>query len=968
VRIGFFGGLQVEANGAPVSVSGSMQRAALFRLALDAGTTVSYRALTEDLWPDSPPENERAALQSLVSRLRSQLPVDSIDSEPGGYRLGATRTDVDLLRFQDLVASATRASSRESATELATEALALWTAEPWLPDGSYDWLRAHLAEDRVKALELGGSFHLDTVATLPAPMTSLIGRADELRTVASQLDANRLVTIIGVGGVGKTRLAVEAASARPRTVFVELASVGPDELWQAILGAVGRDVRQVDGSTESGLVSERTISTLSGRDILLVLDNCEHLVAAAALACEELLKRLPRLRILTTSREPMGILGEAFVALGPLQHPSRTEIARGLGADDWRRYPALELFRQRALAASGVDLTDDEIGVAARITLRLDGLALALELAAARLRTMTLEEVADGLDDRFALLGGGLRTALPRHQTLRALIDWSWGMLDADERAALTGIAVYPSGIRADAASEVAASMGLASPSAFDSLVDKSLLQRANGRYRSLETIREYGIERLAESGTIADARSRQATHMSAATAMYDTQLRSASALDAVEWFDSEEDNIAAALRFAVENEQGDVAARLVAANCWYWAMRDRFAEAATWSVAVAPLIDGQDFDEARLVLLIDRIASAFAAHPEMDPSLDHLPEQFREFVGVSSLAAKRGGPVLLQVAPHLLEAFLTASQGGSWLNAIRVPRGEDLDLDPWPTALLHVVRAALAENDGEIEEFGDASELALSHFEEIGDVWGLALARQLRANWLVLAGELDAAFELTELSTSGMRRITSSADLAQQQGLAVSILVRQGKFDEARERLAVLFDEAEQGGIRSLVQVQLTASIVDAAVGDFEALRARVAQVDELAPEWERMPLQIVAMNEAVRAGVAIADSRLEDAEASLRDAADAAIASRDHPIMSYVALGLGSLAIARGELGDARRALELATSLRGVFDRTEPQVQAICAALVAAGESIETLERASTEMLARPQAVAALGQILRR
>jgi len=240
VRISLFGGLRVEHNAEALTVTGAIQLAVLFRLAVDAGSAVSYRAIVEDVWSLDAPENERAALQSVVSRLRSQLPAGAIESTAGGYRLLVSREDVDAVAFQDLVAAASVAGSGQQ--RLASQALALWTGDPWIPGPNFDWFERDLRSDRAQALALGGVVVREQPRrSVRAPLTSLVGRERELATIAAQLGSNRLVTIVGTGGAGKTRLALEAAADRP-ALLVELAPVGEGEVLSAVFAASGREI------------------------------------------------------------------------------------------------------------------------------------------------------------------------------------------------------------------------------------------------------------------------------------------------------------------------------------------------------------------------------------------------------------------------------------------------------------------------------------------------------------------------------------------------------------------------------------------------------------------------------------------------------------------------------------------------------------------------------------------------------
>ncbi|MEJ1231314.1 MAG: hypothetical protein WDM88_12800 [Galbitalea sp.] len=262
MRIGLLGGLRVDDDGRAVAVSGSMQLSVLFRLAVDAGAAVSYRAIAEDVWGADSPENTRAALQSIVSRLRSQLPAGAIESTAGGYRLVAARADVDALCFSDLVAEAEKS---DRAAELASEALAIWGGEPWIPSENFDWFVRDLGRDHARAIALGGRPpRTRATSGLPAQLTSLIGRELELGTIEDQLGSSRLVTVIGTGGAGKTRLAIEAASHRRNALLVELAPVGPSEVLGAVLTATGREIRMADEASRAAAASGSSTRSSGG--------------------------------------------------------------------------------------------------------------------------------------------------------------------------------------------------------------------------------------------------------------------------------------------------------------------------------------------------------------------------------------------------------------------------------------------------------------------------------------------------------------------------------------------------------------------------------------------------------------------------------------------------------------------------------------------------------------------------------
>jgi predicted ATPase len=962
VRIGLLGGLRVHHDGRNIAVTGAMQQSVLFRLAVEAGTSVSYRAISEDIWGMDAPENTKAALQSIVSRLRSQLPPDAIESTAGGYRLAISREDVDALVFSDFVAAAAAATEPAVAAREASTALAVWGGEPWVPSDNFDWFERDMLRDRELAISLGGAVARPTSRSeLPAQLTSLVGREAELATLRDQLAANRLVTIIGTGGAGKTRLALEAASHERNSVLVELAPVGPSEVLGAVLTATGREIRTTEGSDLSGS-RDRIVDALIGREILLVLDNCEHVIDAAAALADDLLSALPQLRILATSREPLGVPGEAFVGVGSLPHPTDANIAE-LTAAELRNFAAIELFGQRAMSARGTPLADDEITTAAKICARLDGLPLAMELAAARLRTMGVDEVLAGLDDRFTLLSGGYRTARPRHQTLRAMIDWSWSLLDDEQRRALAWFAVFPAGVGAVEARALAKELKLQSASVFDALVDRSLLQRTRGRFRALETIREYGIERLAERGELVDARTTQARYMMKRAQEFDRLLRGPRIMQAIGWFDDEEDNIASALRYTTGVPLADIAVGLAVACAWYWIIRDRSEDASTWLKAVSTLASSVDTDEARVLALLAPIMEGFDETDDEPPDMENMSGPLAALLeSLRKVELRAGSHELLQLIAPAAEAFGAVIGHEDWMSEVNIPDPKSLGLDPWPTAVLLIASAAMAQNRGNIAELGRQSREALDLFTELGDTWGLALSEQMYSLWLAAEGRFQDALEMGDSSTEHMREITSSWDLAQQRGLAIQMLLRLGRIDEVTKRVEVMLADAEAGGnARTIVQAQLTAIAVDVEFGDIASAGTRIAVVEALQDTPHRGPGQFTALIESAKAAIATKRGDLDQTEQHLRTAAEAAIRSHDQPIIGMVALHVGSYALARGDVALAVRAADVATALTGAYDATHPEMKRIVEAADKAA-----IGRPSTTVPGRPISIQSLNELL--
>ncbi|MER5209040.1 BTAD domain-containing putative transcriptional regulator [Streptomyces sp. NPDC002838] len=422
---------------------------------------------------------------------------------------------------------------------------------------------------------------------LRARLTSFVGRETDIEAIRGDLAAARLVTLIGPGGAGKTRLSQEAAeavryAARDGVWLAELAPVDdPDAVPEAVLTAVGARETVLYGAGAEAMRAgaerhddpvERLAEHCGSRRMLLILDNCEHVVDAAARLVEELLERCPDLTVLATSREPLGVPGELLRPVEPLPEPV-----------------ALRLLADRGAAARPgfrVEADEETAAACAEICRRLDGLPLGIELAAARLRMLTPRQIADRLDDRFRLLTSGSRTVLPRQQTLRAVVDWSWELLDEDEREVLRRLSVFAGGC------DLAAAEAVCGPAAFDalgSLVDKSLVVAAPSRdsemrYRLLETVAEYAGERLDEAGQRADAERAHLTYYREFARTTEPLLRGPSQLQAIERLEREAENIRAALQRAVAMRDEQEVLCLVLAMAWYWQMRDLRLIARTWS------------------------------------------------------------------------------------------------------------------------------------------------------------------------------------------------------------------------------------------------------------------------------------------------------------------------------------------------------------------------------------------------
>ena len=347
-----------------------------------------------------------------------------------------------------------------------------------------------------------------SITNIPVPLTSFIGREKELIEIERRLSTSRLLTLTGSGGVGKTRLAIKTASDsikkfKDGVFWVDLVSLSDENL---IPQEIAQALHLHETPQESLL--ETLKSQLKLKDLLIVLDNCEHLIRACAQYAEQLLAACPKLKILATSIEALGLFNETIWHVPSLPLP---EMRQTISLQELREFASIELFVERAgYAKSGFVLTEQNVRSVAQICQRLDGIPLAIELAAARIKVLSVDEIASRLDDRFSLLTSGSRTAIPRHQTLRATIDWSHELLTEPEKTLFHRLSVFAGGFTLEAAEAVCGLEQLKRPDILDllgRLVDKSLviveqaLTTEETRYRLLETIRQYALEKLAGIG-----------------------------------------------------------------------------------------------------------------------------------------------------------------------------------------------------------------------------------------------------------------------------------------------------------------------------------------------------------------------------------------------------------------------------------------------------------------------------------
>ncbi|MER5947687.1 BTAD domain-containing putative transcriptional regulator [Streptomyces sp. NPDC001904] len=980
-----------DDDGTPVPVGGPRLRALLTSLALHTPRPAPTATLIDDVWEDAPPADAPAALQALVGRLRRALGKDAVTSEPGGYRLTATRDDIDLYVFERLAREGTAAlAAHDPATAARTlrEALALWHG-PALAD-----LPGHTAATRPEAqrletvrariqadLDLGRAPDLvpelreltaaqpydeplhalliralraagrradalaayetarrtlaDGLGTDPGPeltrlhaellteptppaapgpsaprppartgnlrprLNSFVGREPELDAIRSDVRGARLVTLTGPGGSGKTRLAEEAAAPEPQAWLVELAPLDdPKAVPGAVVSALGlREtvLMTTDLSGLSGLHDDPTrllLEHCAHRSLLLILDNCEHVIDAAAELAETLLTHCSGLTILATSREPLGVPGESVRPVEPLP-PT----------------PAHRLFAERAAAVRpGFDPAQDAEAVA-EICRRLDGLPLAIELAAARLRLLTPRQIADRLDDRFRLLTSGSRTVLPRQQTLRAVVDWSWDLLDDSERAALCELSVFAGGWTLEGAEAVCSAPGGAD--AVGSLVDKSLLIATPGghglsgmRYRMLETIHEYANERAADSPELRlAAERRHLAYIRALVEEADPKIRSGEQLPWIQRLETELDNIRAALTrvTSVPGLVDEEAAIALALHIgWFWWLRNYRSEGGDWVQTIRGMLP----DDSE------------AGTPEDPEDPLYWPRMKLRLLALFLVTESTPQEVIRSEADRAyMVRVRTAFEPPS-------PQGATFPGIIWPFTLF-VLDA--------VSDVREALDRAVANCRRFGGDWEIGVTLMFRTHTVVdMAGRMEGVdediVELREIS----RRVGDRWMRAQVCSAAAEVAMSRGAYPEAQAELEEGIRLAHEVGAYAETPF-LLARIAEIAYreGDREAARRAL---DTASEEADRYGIaDTAAFIGLLHAHLALAEGKVDRAR-ELCDRSRAVAEGGTPPPQFNASLGLIDARITAAESGPVPGLALLTDTLRDA-------VAARCAETVVAG-----------------------------
>ncbi|NMH92094.1 AfsR/SARP family transcriptional regulator [Pseudonocardia bannensis] len=793
-------------------------------------------------------------------------------------------------------------------------------------------------------------------ASLPARLTTVLGRDEELERATTLCQARRLVTLTGPGGAGKTTLATEAARAvadrfRDGVALVELAGVeDPARVPAAVLDALG-----LAGDAAVDPV-ERLTAALHGSHLLLVVDNCEHVVDACAALVERLLAGCPSLHVLASSREPLAVPGEVQLPVRPLPVPPAGASADELAAND-----AVRLFAERAWSVNPAFVLDGStVGTVAEICRRLDGLPLALELAAARVAVLPVEQIAERLSDRFALLTAGPRTAAARHRTLQATLDWSHALLDADEQVLFRRLAVFRGGWTLEQAEAACAGAPLRNGTVLDvlgRLVARSLVVGAHGsdgRFRMLETVRAYAGRLLDAAGERAAVGRRHAEAVLALAEAAAPQLRSRGQNTALARLRAERDNIDAALAWALEHatDAPDVGLRLVGALGWWWYF-GRHDEGRRFVDAVLGVTAGGS-PAARAVA---HQAASLVWRP--GACVVHPSARCAQEAAASLAAAEEAGAAEPAAYARVLLAVEgvggTDPEGAEQLlaTAEEALRGTD---DAWGLALATFVRAEIGFRARTIP-FGDAERLAeqaAAGFAQLGDGWGQS----------AVLGHLGTALRWAGRTADAVPVIERSAAIAAELGLLLTL-----QWMQADLAYCALLSGDPARALRLCAQAEDTARRLGTGPGAaFAALaRAVVARRrGELAAARDTLA---VAADQLVAAGITgLAATLITQLGHVLEISGDLAAAETAHrralelggPIARAAALeGLACVAAAGGDGLEAARMLAAAAAERDRTQRPADAVEQADADRACAGATALLGEEAFARALAQGRAI---------
>ncbi|MCH7802376.1 MAG: hypothetical protein IIC24_12670, partial [Chloroflexi bacterium] len=588
------------------------------------------------------------------------------------------------------------------------------------PEQVFQLLHPDLPSEFPPLKSLDASLH-----NLPTQLTSFIGRESQIQEISELFDDARCVTLTGIGGSGKTRLALEVGQHRLESYpdgvwFVDLSTITDESL-------VHREVASALGVQEEALSQH-----IQSKNMLLILDNCEHLLDICAQSASTWLAQAPNVHLLATSREALGIPGEVIRRISSLSVPDESNVS----PETLMECEATRLFAERASSAHGAfEVTQENSSAIAQIANRLDGIPLAIELAAARVRMLSPEQIASRLDDRFRLLTGGSRTAMPRQRTLQAAIDWSYHSLEDEEARLFDKLSVFRGGFTLEAVEHVGVGEGddpLYVMDALFQLVDKSLVTVAHSgsdgdaRYRLLETLRHYGGERLAESGQAEDTRRMHAEYYLEMIHGVQSDLWDSGSKEAVGLLVANHDNLRGALDWALDAGETETALRLVGDLGYLWMLHRHVNEGNEKATRAFALAEQQGDAPA------DAMASAlFAAEivaiqlPDFERGMAYIEESIRLYREVQDDTGLARSTYARGVMPWAVGDIDQAR--GMLEEAISL---DNLNADPWSQDWCHSLLSSIAASRGQYEGVLDTFQQTINALQSRGDYWGTAFAR----------------------------------------------------------------------------------------------------------------------------------------------------------------------------------------------------------------------------------------------
>lgn len=750
---------------------------------------------------------------------------------------------------------------------------------------------------------------------LPVALTTFVGRDSTVRDLVDAVAEHRLVTIVGPGGAGKTRLAVEVGrrSQSPEVWLVELAAVtSAESVAPALLDGLELvEVSVLDRPARRASTAEdRLLGSASHLEGLLVLDNCEHLIDDVARITERLLAVAPGLRVLATSREPLRLTGEVVHPLDSLEVPPD-----GTPPEQAASCSAVDLFVQRATAVDRAFVLDDSnIEAVIEICARLDGQPLAIELATARLRTLTVQQIAARLGDRFRLLTGGSRTALPRHRTLRAVVEWSWDLLAGDERDLAERLSVLSGGVTAEAAEAIG---GPGAADLLDALVDKSLLSPVRDhadvtgerRFRMLETLREFGTERLLERGILADVRRDQVSYCVDFAERWSPAMRDHRQIEAFGRIDAERGNISAGLRLAVDGQDRDSTLRLVHAMAWYWSIRNEHTEAWTWA-ATALGLPGEATPVAEVAGHALAITGSMlnGDMTVVDRHVDAILRIWDEH---------RPRDPLVDIVLACIDFF-------GRLGDRELPE----PVDRWSRAGSTLMRLVLLDNAGRIGETIDLVDGAIEDFRALGDRWGLATTISHRGLIASYEGRFDDAIAAWQESLPLLEQLGAEEDIEFTRFKILGAQLATASVDELpaiRADLEAGFAQAKAvGSMRLVVTLGMALGSLERFAGnDARAVELYLSILDVAEESEEAGGGQLTASIRGALASSQIELGHLDLAREQLRLAFSLGLVTHDQPVLARIGVAVAQWAERAGDDAGAARLLGAIERVRGTIDR---------------------------------------------